>query len=139
MTDGRLHHVGFVVASIQAGIKGFRASLTASWDGRIFHDPLQKVHVTFLSTVNPSDAQIELVEPAAGDSPVTAFLQKGGGLHHLCYEVPALEKALEQAREQKSIIVKRPQPAVAFEGRRIAWILTPQKLLVELLESSRPA
>jgi methylmalonyl-CoA/ethylmalonyl-CoA epimerase len=136
MTVGRLHHVGFVVAKIHAEIGGFQSSLGASWDGRVFHDPLQKVHVTFLSTSNPSDAQIELVEPAADDSPVTKFLQKGGGLHHLCYEVPALDAALAQARAQKSIIVKRPQPAVAFEGRRIAWILTPQKLLVELLESA---
>lgn len=136
MTDGRLHHVGFVVASIQAEVAGFQASLTASWDGRVFHDPVQKVRVTFLSTARASDAQIELVEPAADDSPVLKFLQKGGGLHHLCYEIDGpLEKALERARAQKATIVRRPQPAVAFEGRRIAWIVTAQRLLVELLEA----
>lgn len=134
MHNARLHHVGFVVASIQAEVAGFQTSLTASWDGRIFHDPMQKVRVTFLSTPHPNDAQIELVEPATDDSPVWRFLQKGGGLHHLCYEVPMLEKALEQARAQKATVVRKPQEAVAFEGRRIAWIMTVQMLLVELLE-----
>jgi hypothetical protein len=33
-----------------------------------------------------------------------------------------------------ALIMRRPKPAVAFEGRRIAWMLTREKLLVELLE-----
>ena len=136
MTEGRLHHVGFVVASIDRDIVGFQSSLSATWDGVIFHDPQQKVRVTFLSTGNPHDAQIELVEPAAEDSPVTKFVQKGGGLHHLCYEVRDLDKALGRARAQKATVVRRPKPAVAFQGRRIAWIVTPQNLLVELLEEA---
>jgi hypothetical protein len=31
-------------------------------------------------------------------------------------------------------VVKNPLPAVAFGGRRIAWVYTPEKLLVEYLE-----
>ncbi len=31
-------------------------------------------------------------------------------------------------------VVRRPKPAVAFAGRRIAWMFTQEKLLVELLE-----
>jgi len=34
-----LHHIGFVVASIDAAMPGFTKSLGASWDGRIFADP----------------------------------------------------------------------------------------------------
>jgi hypothetical protein len=36
------------------------------------------------------------------------------------------------------MIVRRPKPAVAFDGRRIAWVLTPENLLVELLEKDDP-
>ena len=136
MKQARLHHVGFVVASIEGGIEGFQRSLGARWDGLIFHDPIQKVRVTFIGTQRSSDACIELVEPAADDSPVVTFLQKGGGLHHLCYEVPDLEKELKEMRSQNGLIVKRPAPAVAFSGRRIAWVLTAQKLLLEFLEES---
>ena len=42
-----LHHVGFVVASIQSAAAGFVRSLAMQWDGRIFHDPLQTVYVSF--------------------------------------------------------------------------------------------
>lgn len=132
----RLHHVGYVVADIAASVPGFQKSLGASWDSQIFTDPHQKVKVTFLTT-RPGDAQIELVEPVGDDSPVLRFLcDRGGGLHHVCYEVSDLEQSLADFKSRGALIVKRPKPAVAFQGRRIAWILTPEKLLVELLEES---
>ncbi len=130
-----LHHIGFVVAEIQSSIQAFRASLGAAWNGLVYEDPNQKVKVAFLATA-PSQGQIELVEPASNDSPVTKFLrERGGGLHHLCYEVHDLERALAAFKTRGAVIAKRPLPAVAFDGRRIAWIVTPEKLLVELLET----
>ena len=83
-----------------------------------------------------TDAQMELVEPAGLQSPVRAFLDKGGGLHHFCYEVEDCEAAISSMRSRGSMIVKRPNPAVAFQGRRIAWVLTSEKLLIELLEAT---
>jgi methylmalonyl-CoA/ethylmalonyl-CoA epimerase len=115
-------------------MEGFVRSLAASWDGRIYEDPLQKVKVAFLAA-RPGDTPIELVEPAADDSPVMRFLrEKGGGLHHVCYEVPNLEEQMAEMKSRGSSIARRPRPAVAFNGRRIAWMLTAEKLLVELLE-----
>ncbi len=128
-----LHHIGFVVADIQAGMEGFCRSMGASWDGKVFEDPLQRVRVAFL-TVHAEDALIELVEPAGESSPVAKFLQKGGGMHHLCYEVLDLEKSLASFKTKGALLVNRPKPAVAFEHRRIAWVLTAERLLVELLE-----
>jgi methylmalonyl-CoA/ethylmalonyl-CoA epimerase len=130
----RLHHVGFVVRDIRAEIQKFASSLGATWDSKIFHDPLQKVRVSFIQTAFPGDAQIELVEPAAPDSPVLRFLTKGGGLHHLCYEVADLGEHLRKVRMEGAMVVKPPLPAVAFENRLIAWVFTRQKLLVEFLE-----
>ena len=115
---------------------GFVRSLAATWDGRVIHDPLQKVKVAFLTT-RSGDPQIELVEPAGEDSPVLRFLQQGGGLHHVCYEVADLEEQLSEFRSRGAVIAKRPKPAVAFGGRRIAWVITAEKLLVELLEESK--
>ncbi len=134
----RLHHVGFVVADISAAMPGFLRSMGATWDSQIFADPNQKVKVAFLST-RPGDARVELVEPDGSDSPVLRFLnEKGGGLHHACYEVRDLEQELIAFRSRGSLIAKRPKPAVAFQGRRIAWVLTPEKFLIELLEESSP-
>ena len=130
----RLHHVGFVVYDIQKSIAGFQNALGMTWDGAIYADPRQKVKVTFLSTT-PGCVQIELIEPESSNSPVAKFLQKGGGQHHLCYEVDDIEKALAEFKSRKATIVQRPGPAVAFEGRRIAWFVTPERLVVELLEA----
>ncbi len=140
MTDGAgqsaLHHVGFVVRDITAAVPGFIRSMAAAWDGRVYDDPHQRVKVTFLST-RAGDAQIELVQPAGEDSPVLQFLrEKGGGLHHVCYEVPDLEEGLAEMKSRGGLIARKPRPAVAFCGRRIAWVLTAEKLLVELLEAN---
>jgi methylmalonyl-CoA/ethylmalonyl-CoA epimerase len=128
-----LHHVGYVVRDIAGSIESFAHSTRATWDGIISEDPHQRVRVAFL-TVRAQDAQIELVEPAGEDSPVSDFLRKGGGLHHVCYEVNDLELELAEFRTRGALIAKRPKPAVAFHGRRIAWVITREKLLIELLE-----
>ena len=132
----RLHHMGYVVRDIEPAMRGFVHSLQANWDNRIFDDPQQKVRVAFLTT-RPEDAQIELVQPAGEDSPVYRFLQEqGGGLHHACYEVPDLEAQIAEMRSRGALLAKRPKPAVAFDGRRIAWVITAEKFLIELLESA---
>jgi len=130
----KLHHVGFVVDSIQESVESFARSLGATWDGNIVFDPVQKVRVTFLQGANATDSLIELVEPGAPDSPVSRFLERGGGLHHLCYQVDNLDSHLRFCQSVGTIVIRPPVPAVAFGGRRIAWVVTKRRLLMEFLE-----
>jgi methylmalonyl-CoA/ethylmalonyl-CoA epimerase len=132
--DQRFHHTGFVVASIAAVIEGFcRAVGGKSWS-QTWHDTLQGVRVAFIYPSHANDPCIELVEPAGPGSPVAKYLERGGGLHHLCYEVGNFDEVVRAARGRGLVMVRRPQPAVAFGGRRIAWFLTQEKLLLEYLE-----
>lgn len=131
---GRLHHLGFVVASLEKALPGFIASLGARPTTAILHDPLQKVNLVFLRTSASEPVLIELIEPASQDSPVRRSLDKSGGPNHACYQVPDLKKALSTMRKNKGVIVRGPRPAVAFGGRRVAWVMTAEWLLVELLE-----
>src|SRR5919201_4591645 len=94
--QGALHHVGFVVGSIQETIASFAQSVDGRWDGEIIHDPRQSVRVAFVGGNSALDPLIELVEPDGDSSPVTRFLKRGGGLHHLCYETPDLERQPEE-------------------------------------------
>src|ERR1700761_7746507 len=80
-----LHHLGFVVASISAVVEGFAFSISAKWDGEITHDPIQRVRVTFFTPLDVRNPVYELIEPASEASPVSSFLKKRGGLHHVCY------------------------------------------------------
>ena len=128
------HHVGYVVKSIEVIATNFAQSLSLLWNGEIFYDPLQGARVSFFQSSKSGNPTIELVAPEGTGSPVYRFLQQGGGLHHLCYEVDSLEKQLHHVRSNGDLIVRRPLPAVAFGGRRITWVYTRNKLLVEYLE-----
>lgn len=131
----KLHHVGYVVSDIAKAAPGFVRSIGASWDGKIIADPLQGVRVSFL-TLGPEDARIELVESDSPNAPISRFLiERGQGLHHLCYEVTDLKVALDALRATGSLLAKPPKPAAAFGGRKIAWLITSEQLLMELLES----
>ena len=132
--NGLLHHLGFVVKSISAAADEFALSISAQWDGEIIHDPIQQVRVSFFNPVDARNPVFELVEPASETSPVNDFLVKRrGGLHHVCYEIDDLDAALENARREGWAIASFPAPAVAFQGRRIAWIFSKKRLLIELL------
>lgn len=133
----KLHHIGFVVASIQESSESFTTSLAAEWDGNAIFDPIQRVRVAFFHGLNREDPQIELIEPGAPDSPVSNFLKRGGGLHHLCYEVDDLDSYLKQCPSIGTTVIRQPAPAVAFAGRRIAWGITRQRLLLEFLEARK--
>jgi methylmalonyl-CoA/ethylmalonyl-CoA epimerase len=130
----RLHHLGVVVQSISASAEEFAASMSASWSGQIIHDPLQRVRVAFFAPANPRNPVFELVEPAGEGSPVTNFLSKRVGLHHICYEIDDLESGLRAASGAGYVVTSTPKPAVAFDGRRIAWVSSKTRLLMELLE-----
>jgi methylmalonyl-CoA/ethylmalonyl-CoA epimerase len=131
--DATLHHVGFVVTSIVEQMEEFARSTGTEPVSEIIHDPLQRVRVAFLA--NPMwGPRFELVEPFGERSPVASFAARGGGLHHLCYEVKDLEEQLAAARRAGASVLRPPRPAAAFAARRIAWVLTRQKVLMEFLE-----
>jgi methylmalonyl-CoA/ethylmalonyl-CoA epimerase len=122
-----------VVASIAEGLKRWSGTLSATSVSEPFDDEIQRARVVFLAFESGATS-LELVEPLPGESPVARFLEKGGGLHHLCFEVDDLEKHIGHMKTHQALLLRRPQPAVAFGGRRIAWMITRDKLLVEYLE-----
>ena len=48
MSGSRLHHVGYVTASIAGSVDEYTKATGLVWDGRIIHDPLQMVSVAIL-------------------------------------------------------------------------------------------
>ena len=134
MPEPSLHHIGYVVASIAEDIDRWRLALSAIGVTETYEDKIQQARVAFLDLPPAGLTKVELVEPLGQDSRVAGFLEKGGGLHHLCFEVDDLEWQIGQMKTQNAMLLRRPQPAVAFGGRRIAWMLTREKLLVEYLE-----
>lgn len=100
------------------------------------HDLLQRVHILLLS--NGNGPGVELIKAAAEDSPVAAFVRRGGGINHVCYEVPDLEAAVDQAMQAGALCVAPPMPAIAFDGRRVSFVFFSSLGLVEMLEVGAP-
>lgn len=128
----RLHHIGWVVRNLEDTAGRMKDLLGLDPIGSPITDPLQGVRLLFLSTGANSD--IELIEPLDQTSPVSTFLARGGGLHHLCYEVDDLDSSLAEMRKKGCAITSPPKPAVAFEGRRVSFLVTRERDVIELLE-----
>jgi len=138
MAEKRFHHVGLVVQGIQQSQAELSNLAGGGSVSAVVFDPIQQVNVAFVSDGSPSSGLLELIEPVGEHSPVQALASRGGGLHHICYEVDDLEEQLEVAKRAHAVVVRPPQPAAAFQGRRIAWVMTKYRLLVEYLEREHP-
>ncbi|MFT4539436.1 MAG: methylmalonyl-CoA/ethylmalonyl-CoA epimerase [Planctomycetota bacterium] len=86
-----LHHVAIAVHSLEEARKLYVDSLgLRALEPE--HVAIQKVNVQVLFA---GDQRIELVEPAADDSPITKYLAKRGeGIHHMAWSVDDCAAAL---------------------------------------------
>lgn len=128
----KVHHIGMVVDDIRRKAPLYSRSLGMTLTTGIVVDEVQQVRLAFTETDN--GVAIEFIEPTSPDSPVRRFLDRGGGWHHVCYLVSDIEAALEGVRQAGGIIARAPVPAAAFDGRRVAFVLTLDGSLVEFLE-----
>lgn len=128
------HHFGLVVRDLQTSGRLLDNLLGYKLVSGPFDDPIQKVSVCFLSR-GEGDPCIELVAPLGSDSPVGRMLKKDGGPYHICYQVPDMRAAIAHLIDQGSFLLSGPTPAVAFEMKEIAWLMTGLKLLVELVQA----
>jgi methylmalonyl-CoA/ethylmalonyl-CoA epimerase len=127
------HHVGVAVQDLAEAMPTFKGSFGYELTSGPFDDPIQKVSVCFLSR-GPGDTVLELVAPFGPNSPIDRTLKKGGGTYHVCYSVPDINAAIEHLTQQGSMLLSGPVPAVAFDMRHIAWLMTEVGMLVELMQ-----
>ena len=133
----KLMHVGVAVSTLGPTTELLSALFGYKVVSGPFDDPIQKVTVNFLAKSAEDVAEIELIAPLAQDSPIRSMLAKdGGGAYHLCFETSDIDAALAHAKNNGCIVVSPPVPAVAFQGRRIAWIYTRSRQLFELVEAA---
>ena len=129
----KLHHIGIVVENIQKSLGeltkylDFESTTVPSLVGS------QKVNICFLKTNN---VFLELIEPAEENSPISNFIKKGGGFHHLCFEVDDIHLELEKMKKNGVHIVV--DVVKGFEERLTAFVMLDMKNtncdLIELAE-----
>ncbi|MBL9121944.1 MAG: VOC family protein [Phycisphaerae bacterium] len=119
---------------MDAAIRTYAEVLGLSLLSGPFDDPIQRVRVCFLGTGNEQDMPVELISPLGDDAPIHQYLKKELGAYHVCYELVHFDAALAHMRSLRCLLVSGPSPAVAFGGRRIAWLFLPTRQLIEVVE-----
>lgn len=124
------HHVG--LACHDLGVEtAAHALLGFTQEGAVFEDPHQRIRGSFQSL---GPFRVELLEPLDDQSPVMDWLRRGVKMYHVCYETDDLDGALASLRAAGHRVVSPPAPAVAFDGRPVAFLMLRTRGLVELLQ-----
>jgi len=90
----KLDHIGIAVTDLQAGIAKYEALFQRKPD-HLERVEGQKVDVAMFRA---GETDIELLQGIDESSPIARFIEKRGeGIHHMCYAVANLEKALADA------------------------------------------
>lgn len=127
------HHIGIACRNIEE-TASFYISL-GYLKTEIVYDPVQNVHICFLNSQNHDAPCIELISPHDETSPIYNNLQKNGvSPYHICYTTENLEESILELKKQKFLIVSRPSPAIAFNGKRVCFLASKIAGLVELVE-----
>jgi methylmalonyl-CoA/ethylmalonyl-CoA epimerase len=126
----RIAHVGIAVPALADALPFFRDILEMP------EVPLADSDGARIAAVESGESLVELLEPAAPDTPIGKYLAKRGpGIHHICFAVPDLEGTLARCREHGVRLIDEV-PRMGAEGKKIAFLhpSSTAGILVELSE-----
>jgi methylmalonyl-CoA/ethylmalonyl-CoA epimerase len=128
----KIHHLGIAVKDIESSALHYRDSLGWERRSQVYIDDIQQVKVLFMGDNNR--VLYELIEPIGKDSPVSHILSKRISLYHFCYIVNDLNYAIQKISKNNFVLITGPVEAAAFNGKRIAFMINSDNLIIELLE-----
>jgi methylmalonyl-CoA/ethylmalonyl-CoA epimerase len=129
----QFHHIGVACVDLDYETRTL-AALGYAIEGEDFSDPIQGVRGRFLIGGGP---RLELLSPLSETGGVLApWLKARVKMYHLAYLTSELDSELERLQTGGAKVVVSPVSAIAFEKRRIAFLMMPNMLLTELIESA---
>jgi len=129
----KIDHLGIAVRDLGAAVAAYEA-LGFRVEAR--HDvPSEKVRAAFLPV---GESRLELLEPSEPESVIARFLEKRGGLHHVCVLVDDIERALAELKARGVPLVDET-PRAGAGGCRVAFVHPKGAagVLLELKEERR--
>jgi methylmalonyl-CoA/ethylmalonyl-CoA epimerase len=127
----KINHIAIAVKDVEESLKFWRDAMGLQVD-HIENVPSQKSEVVFIPV---GDSEVELVKPTSPDTGVAKFLkERGGGMHHLCFEVDNIDEMLNQLKENGVRLIN--EIALELPGRKMAFVhpKSTNGVLVELYE-----
>ena len=133
----KIDHIGYAVKRIDRAAAAFEKL------GFVFEpaveDPARNVRLAFGQN---GGCRIELVCPLdrGKASPVDAYLGSVGPTpYHICYESADLDAEIETLSKNGFKVIRESAPAVAFGGRRVAFLMNLGLGLMEIVEAKGEA
>lgn len=131
--DLKVHHIGIVVDDIDKAKKPYETVLGMEVV-QVYDVDAFSAKVAFLPVNN---TYIELVQPTNPEDGLGRFLQKGGGIHHICYEVEDLDAVVKEMQAKKvRLIPNEPKWTPCFEKTLFLHPKDTGNVLVELVEKA---
>jgi methylmalonyl-CoA/ethylmalonyl-CoA epimerase len=128
----RIHHVGVVVPSLEAGLRFWRDTLGM----RLTKSATIEEQGVRAALLEVGGSEVELLEPLGPEGGVGKFLaQRGGGLHHVCFETDDVERELADAKA-KGIQLIDHAPRSGLAG--MICFLHPKATRGVLVEYAQP-
>lgn len=127
------HHVGIACRAVDAEVENWRP-LGYAIEGEAFADPIQGVRGLFMTGAG---CRIELLEQLDGSTVLEPFLKRGILAYHHAYLTDSLHQQIDHLEDLGARLVVEPVPAVAFDGREIAFLSLRNGFLCELIEKAR--
>ncbi|MDQ2684132.1 MAG: methylmalonyl-CoA epimerase [Chloroflexota bacterium] len=103
LAGSRLHHIGIVVADLDAAIATYEALGFGEPDR--FDIPEQGIRAAFFPLASGS---VEIIQPTDPDGAIGRFMAKRGeGFHHVAYEVDDVDATLDRLAKDGVELIDR--------------------------------
>jgi methylmalonyl-CoA/ethylmalonyl-CoA epimerase len=117
LKSSRLHHVGIVVADLDAAVTTYQTLGFGQPD--LFEIPEQGIRAAFFELATGS---IELIQPTDPDGAIGRFMTKRGeGFHHVAYQVDDVDSTLDALADQGIELIDRTH-RIGGHGLWIAFL-----------------
>ena len=127
-----IEHVGIAVKDLDTSSPFWNHILNLQHKGK---ETIQDQGV-LTDIYDTTQGKVELLKSLGEDTPIGKFLlKKGPGVHHVCFEVDDINKAIKELKEL-NIKVLSDTPTVGAEGYKVVFIHPKSTggVLVELAE-----
>ena len=113
----KINHVAIAVPEVESALTFWRDALGLAVDHQETV-PSQKATVVFIPV---GESEVELVKPTSDDTGVAKFIaEKGGGMHHLCFEVDDIDGMLADLKAKGVRLIN--ETAQVLPGRKMAFV-----------------
>ena len=117
---GKLNHIAIATPNLDKAIRTYKDIL-----GVKISAPLDQIeHGVKVVFIEIPNTKIELLEPLGENSPIENFLEKNkkGGIHHICFEVEDINKAILRLKKDGATILGDGKAKIGAHGKPVIFL-----------------